>query len=107
MCCREMASCSLYNGPSRPDLSRCLAWSVLQVGFTVITTEVDTNNLLGNFDLHPFDNFLPIDMYNAQYQEAKERVHAAKVVNLKSWLSSDNEVCTFLDMQKLCFNPRL
>ncbi len=45
----------------------------------VVTSEVDTGNLLGAFDLHPFDNFLSVEAYEAQYSAARESVHGKKV----------------------------
>jgi len=45
----------------------------------VLTSEVDTGSLLGTFDLHPYDNFLTVEKYESQYNEAKESVRAKKV----------------------------
>ena len=45
----------------------------------VVTSEVETSSLLGTFDLHPYDNFLPSEVYNQQYSEAVEVAKQNKV----------------------------
>ena len=44
----------------------------------VLTSEVDAGSLVA-FDLHPYDNFLSVQAYEAQYNAANESVHANKV----------------------------
>ena len=51
----------------------------MQVGFMVITSEVDTSSLIGTFDLHPYDNFLSMEKYESQYNQARESMHEKKV----------------------------
>ncbi len=53
------------------------------VGFVVVTTDVDTDSLAETFDLHPYDNFLPADVYEEQYAAAREAVHAQKMALLQ------------------------
>ena len=47
----------------------------------VVTAEVDTSSLLDTFDLHPYDNFLPVERYETQYKAAKDSIHSKKVCN--------------------------
>ncbi|GAX75485.1 hypothetical protein CEUSTIGMA_g2928.t1 [Chlamydomonas eustigma] len=89
--CHPEEAFALTRLVSSQDERNCVLVAVADkklVGFMVITSEVDTNNLLGAFDLHPFDNFIPMDMYDAQYQEAKERVHAAKLEQLQEKIAA-------------------
>ncbi|EFJ42895.1 hypothetical protein VOLCADRAFT_107000 [Volvox carteri f. nagariensis] len=54
------------------------------VGFIVITSDVDTGNLAETFDLHPFDNFLPVEVYEKQYEEARLVVRERKLAHLRA-----------------------
>ncbi|GIL72909.1 hypothetical protein Vretifemale_3052 [Volvox reticuliferus] len=54
------------------------------VGFIVMTSDVDTGNLAETFDLHPFDNFLPPEMYEQQYEEARTVVRERKLAQLRA-----------------------
>lgn len=54
------------------------------IGFVVITSEVDTDSLAETFDLHPYDNFLPADVYEEQYAAAREAVRSQKVSLLEA-----------------------
>lgn len=56
------------------------------VGFMVITSEVDTSALLDTFDLHPYDNFLPAEEYDKQYEQARESMRTKKVSTPEGWL---------------------
>ena len=51
-------------------------------GFMVVTSEVETSSLADVFDLHPFDNFLPVDVYEAQQEAAKDSLQKLKVSRL-------------------------
>ena len=72
---------------SNQDSSNCVLVSKDEdgktVGFMVLTSEVETSGLLGSFDLHPFDNFLPIETYESQYRQARKRMHARKVNEIR------------------------
>jgi hypothetical protein len=48
----------------------------------VVTSEVDTSALADAFDLHPFDNFLPPEEYDAQWAAAQDSVRTKKVCEL-------------------------
>ena len=39
-----------------------------QVGFIVLTSDVDTGSLTETFDLHPYDNFLPPEVRHTTTQ---------------------------------------
>ncbi|GLI68959.1 hypothetical protein VaNZ11_013487, partial [Volvox africanus] len=54
------------------------------VGFIVMTSDVDTGNLAETFDLHPFDNFLPPEIYEQQYEEARTVVRERKLGQLRA-----------------------
>lgn len=45
----------------------------------VQTSEVETTALMDTFDLHPYDNFLPVEVYEEQWQQAKDNVYQKKV----------------------------
>jgi hypothetical protein len=53
-------------------------------GFIVLTSEVDISSLTDVFDLHPFDNFLEEDVYDAQMDQARESLRVKKVCILCS-----------------------
>ncbi|GLC35782.1 Cilia- and flagella-associated protein 61 [Pleodorina starrii] len=54
------------------------------VGFIVMTSDVDTGNLAETFDLHPYDNFLPPEVYEQQYEEARGAVRERKLTALRA-----------------------
>lgn len=78
---------------SSQDSSNCMLISKDEdggiVGFIVLTSEVETAGLLGSFDLHPFDNFLPIETYESQYNQAKKSVHGKKLKEIKRKLAEE------------------
>ncbi len=55
------------------------------VGFMVVTSEVDVTPLADAFDLHPYDSFLPEDVYEAQYNAARDALRIKKVRVTVSW----------------------
>jgi hypothetical protein len=48
-------------------------------GFMVLTSEVDVSSLSDVFDLHPYDNFLEQQVYEAQHRQAADSVRTKKV----------------------------
>eukprot|EP00798_Chlamydomonas_sp_ICE-L_P016739 gene16739-23010_t len=59
---------------SRPEeafaLTRVVAGQGSIVGFMVLTAEVETSTLSDAFDLHPYDNFLPVKEYERRQEAA-------------------------------------
>ena len=51
----------------------------------VVTSEVDTSSLLDHFDLGPYDNFLPPEVYDQEYKMAREAVRERKVRSEAGW----------------------
>ncbi|MEW5303374.1 MAG: hypothetical protein WDW36_006075 [Sanguina aurantia] len=52
------------------------------VGFMVVTADVQTAGIMDAFDLHPYDNFLPPEVYAQQYQDASDVVKERKLTAL-------------------------
>ncbi len=46
----------------------------------VLTSDVDISSLTDAFDLHPYDCFLPSDVYDAYADKARDSVRLKKVI---------------------------
>lgn len=61
------------------------------VGFILMTSDVDTGSLSETFDLHPYDNFLPSEVYAEQYEAAKASIRGQKMEYLRAQAAAQRE----------------